>query len=191
VGFCQTTRRYNPEDRTFLRNVSGLLPNYTAIQPRRSCVLPKRQRASTELHGDTTQKIVRFSETSAGFYRTTRQYNPEDRAFLRNVSGLLPNYTEIQSRRSYVPTKRRWASTELHGDTTQKIVRFSETSAGFYRTTRRYNPEDRTLHNHRCENLKCKQPPHYGSSLCISITECTTVSYRRTGCSPISFDMNL
>jgi hypothetical protein len=29
----------------------------------------------------------------------------------------------------------------------------SETSAGFKRTTRRYIPEDRTLHNHRSENL--------------------------------------
>jgi hypothetical protein len=30
----------------------------------------------------------------------------------------------------------------------------SETSVHFQRTTRRYVPEDRTLHNHRCENLK-------------------------------------
>jgi hypothetical protein len=30
----------------------------------------------------------------------------------------------------------------------------SETWADFRRTTRRYIPEDRTLHSHRCENLK-------------------------------------
>jgi hypothetical protein len=30
----------------------------------------------------------------------------------------------------------------------------SETSVGAQRTTRRYIPEDSTLHNHRCENLK-------------------------------------
>jgi hypothetical protein len=29
----------------------------------------------------------------------------------------------------------------------------SETFVDFQRTTRRYIPEDRTLHNHRCENL--------------------------------------
>jgi hypothetical protein len=29
----------------------------------------------------------------------------------------------------------------------------SETSVDFQRTTRRYIPEDGTLHNHRCENL--------------------------------------
>jgi hypothetical protein len=29
-----------------------------------------------------------------------------------------------------------------------------ETSVDFQRTTRRYIPEDSTLHNHRCENLK-------------------------------------
>jgi hypothetical protein len=30
----------------------------------------------------------------------------------------------------------------------------SETSVDTQRTTRRYIPEDSTLHNHRCENLK-------------------------------------
>jgi hypothetical protein len=30
----------------------------------------------------------------------------------------------------------------------------SETLVGFQRTARRYIPEDRTLHNHNCENLK-------------------------------------
>jgi hypothetical protein len=31
---------------------------------------------------------------------------------------------------------------------------FSESSVDFHPTTRRYIPGDRTLHNHRCENLK-------------------------------------
>jgi hypothetical protein len=31
----------------------------------------------------------------------------------------------------------------------------SETSVDFQRATRPYIPEDRILHNHRCENLKC------------------------------------
>jgi hypothetical protein len=30
----------------------------------------------------------------------------------------------------------------------------SETSTEFQRTTRRHIPDDNTLHNHRCENLK-------------------------------------
>jgi hypothetical protein len=30
----------------------------------------------------------------------------------------------------------------------------SETSVDFQRTTRRYTPEDRTLHDHRYENLR-------------------------------------
>jgi hypothetical protein len=32
----------------------------------------------------------------------------------------------------------------------------SETSVNFYRTTRRYNPEDNHRHTHRCENLKSR-----------------------------------
>jgi hypothetical protein len=36
----------------------------------------------------------------------------------------------------------------------KKELYSSETSVDFQRTTRRYIPEDSTLHNHRCENLK-------------------------------------
>jgi hypothetical protein len=34
-----------------------------------------------------------------------------------------------------------------------EVICFSETSIGCQRITRRYIPEDRTLRNHRCENL--------------------------------------
>jgi hypothetical protein len=34
---------------------------------------------------------------------------------------------------------------------------YSETSVDFQRTTRRNLPEDRTFHNHRCENLKSRK----------------------------------
>jgi hypothetical protein len=35
-----------------------------------------------------------------------------------------------------------------------EATRSSETSVDFQMTTQRYIPEDRTLHNHRCEKLK-------------------------------------
>jgi hypothetical protein len=35
-----------------------------------------------------------------------------------------------------------------------KAIYYAETSVDFERTTRRYIAQDRTLHNHRCENLK-------------------------------------
>jgi hypothetical protein len=34
----------------------------------------------------------------------------------------------------------------------------SVTSVNFHMTTRRYIPEDRVRHNHRCENLRLYQP---------------------------------
>jgi hypothetical protein len=34
-----------------------------------------------------------------------------------------------------------------------EIIYFSETSIDFQQTTRCYNPEDKTLHSHRCDNL--------------------------------------
>jgi hypothetical protein len=36
----------------------------------------------------------------------------------------------------------------------------TETSLNFQQTTRRYIPEDRILHNHRCEHLKSYQTGH-------------------------------
>jgi hypothetical protein len=35
-----------------------------------------------------------------------------------------------------------------------QATRSTETEGDFLRTTRRYIPEERTLHNHRCDNLK-------------------------------------
>jgi hypothetical protein len=35
-----------------------------------------------------------------------------------------------------------------------EVLRSSETSVEFQRSTRRYIPEDRALHNHHCESLK-------------------------------------
>jgi hypothetical protein len=35
-----------------------------------------------------------------------------------------------------------------------EAICFSETSVDFQRITPRYIPEDNTVHNHRCENLK-------------------------------------
>jgi hypothetical protein len=44
----------------------------------------------------------------------------------------------------------------------------SEGSVDFHRTTRPYISEDRTLHNHSCENLKSTQYPFYIlSSFCL------------------------
>jgi hypothetical protein len=38
---------------------------------------------------------------------------------------------------------------------------FSETSADFRRITKHHTPEDRTLHNHRCVNLKSLFPRYF------------------------------
>jgi hypothetical protein len=43
-----------------------------------------------------------------------------------------------------------------------KAICSSETSIDFQRTTRRYIPEDSTLHNHYCKNLKSYM------TLCVS-----------------------
>jgi hypothetical protein len=45
----------------------------------------------------------------------------------------------------------------------------SEASVNFQRTARRYMPEDRNLHNHRCENLRSyKKEVYSDGSLPVS-----------------------
>jgi hypothetical protein len=49
----------------------------------------------------------------------------------------------------------RWFLAELVSSTLKmEAICSSETSVDTQRTTRRYIPEDGTLHNHHCENLK-------------------------------------
>jgi hypothetical protein len=49
----------------------------------------------------------------------------------------------------------RWFLAQLIVSTLKmEAICSSETSVDTQRTTRRYIPEDGTLHNHRCENLK-------------------------------------
>jgi hypothetical protein len=51
-------------------------------------------------------------------------------------------------------TTRRFISKTYSSTLRIEATCSPETSVDFQRTTRRYIPEDRTLHNHRCENLK-------------------------------------
>jgi hypothetical protein len=48
-----------------------------------------------------------------------------------------------------------------------KATRTSETSADFERTTRRYIPEERTLHDHRSENLMFYETTQVGTATVI------------------------
>jgi hypothetical protein len=45
----------------------------------------------------------------------------------------------------------------------------SETSVATQQTARRHIPEDDTLHNHRCENLKSYNKSHIYEEECVSV----------------------
>jgi hypothetical protein len=53
-----------------------------------------------------------------------------------------------------------------------EAISSSEMSIDFQRTTWRYVPEDATLYNHRCDNIKCfnclNQPFHYMNMLLVT-----------------------
>jgi hypothetical protein len=65
-------RAIRPDDggSKHLWNVGKLLPDYTALQPRRQ--------PSSYSPIALMMEAVRTSETLVNFYQTTRRYNPED-----------------------------------------------------------------------------------------------------------------
>jgi hypothetical protein len=61
-----------------------------------------------------------------------------------------------------------WFLAELISSTLRmEAICSSETSVETQRTTRRYTPEDDTLHNHRCENIKSYSITDLFSSICL------------------------
>jgi hypothetical protein len=59
-----------------------------------------------------------------------------------------------------------------------KATCFSETSGDFRPTTQRYIPEDITLHDHRCENLKSynSQVLKYPCQSCLVLFVCPSAA---------------
>jgi hypothetical protein len=81
---------------------------------------------------------------------------PKGTDFRASVSLLFPTQSEISaSRLFFLPPTFTLASCSAHSSTLKmEAICSSETSGNFQRATRCYIPEERTLHNHRCENLK-------------------------------------
>jgi hypothetical protein len=74
-----------------------------------------------------------------------------NRSFGRNVSSIF----KVEENAKQETNMKQGASILLITCflSLKKATRYTETSADSQRTTWRYIPEDRTLHNHRCENL--------------------------------------
>jgi hypothetical protein len=141
---------FDPVDKLdmLLRNV-GWLPDYMALSPTRTlhnhrcenlrsytALYPRRQNSSQPrlwepqiLHFAIYQKTELFTTTAV------RTWNP-------------------YPRRQNSPQPQLWEPRILHGVISQKMELFITTAVRTSDPTRRYIPEDRTLHNHRCEKLK-------------------------------------
>jgi hypothetical protein len=75
---------------------------------------------------------------------------------------MSPPSSGSKNKPSKKPAESRW-------DVWREATRSSKTSVYFQRTTRRYIPEDRTLHSHRCEKFKS-----YIESYCSSTNPYST-----------------
>jgi hypothetical protein len=141
----------------FLRNVGWHSTDYTA------CHLLWRWFLVQYIFSTLKMEAICSSETSVDTKRTTRLatcfdagfllslfFDPEDGGdmFLRNVGWHSTDCTACH-------LISRWFLAQFIFSTLKiKAMCSSETSVDTQRTTRRYIPEDGTLHNHRCDNLK-------------------------------------
>jgi hypothetical protein len=70
--------------------------------------------------------------------------------FRRN---MIPS-SGSKNKPSEKPASKQVATSAYFSTPKMEAICSSETSVDFQRTTRRYIPEDSSLHNHRCEYLK-------------------------------------
>jgi hypothetical protein len=133
--------------------------------------LPKNGLTCNLQHDVVSQKTELFITTAVRTSDPTRRHIPEDRT-LHN----LKSYTSVFHMKLslFRPEDGGDTSSEmsptfsaLHGVISQKIELFITTVVRTSDPTRRHIPEDRTLHNHRCENLRsytASYPRRYNSS---------------------------
>jgi hypothetical protein len=113
---------------------------------------PKLRYLSTTLHDVTCHETVIFIITALKAPNLTTRVTV--------VLWFLANLTTFSQLQKLQHRMRkwllaRWFLPELISSTLKmKAICSSETPVDTQRTTRRYIPEDGTLHNHRCENLK-------------------------------------
>jgi hypothetical protein len=113
------------------------------LKVNRLCVPPAFTLDSCSAYSSTLKmESICSSETSVDLPPTTR----------RHLSSTLKTESICSSETlvDIQPTTRRHISSTLK----MESICSSETSVDIQRTTRRHIPEDGTLHNHRCENLK-------------------------------------
>jgi hypothetical protein len=113
----------------------------------------------TKLHGVTSHKIVIW----ISIYSTSSIFWDIMACSPLKVNGLFRGTCRLhlQGRRISGARNQRESSWQpealglAYSSTLKMEATFScEKSVDFQRTTRHYIPEDRTLHNHRCKNLK-------------------------------------
>jgi hypothetical protein len=112
--------------------------------------LSKHQRVTPELERHQSEgQQVNSTQVNLTYVTFLLKINSADLDLL--FFGSFQNMMDLRFRQRWI----RKSSFCLADSSTLKmeVTYSSETSVDFQRTTRRYIPEERTLHNHRCENL--------------------------------------
>jgi hypothetical protein len=100
----------------------------------------------------TTKNSIFYYRTPCSPLKVNRRFGGTCRFYLK---GLRTSQAETSVEQVAITARLTLVSCLAIFSTLQmEMICISETSVNFQRTTRRCIPEDRSLHNYRCENLK-------------------------------------
>jgi hypothetical protein len=132
----------------FPRNVGNVLPDYTWSHPERRYNLCSHLRENLKFNTNT--KIIFRDMTPCSLLSVNRRFGGTYRLHLQ---GRRNKFSKKPARKQ-VPSRALVSCSAYSSTLKMEAIFLSEMSVDSQRTTRRHIPEDDTLHNHRCENLK-------------------------------------
>jgi chromosomal replication initiation ATPase DnaA len=131
----------------------------TALRSNDIMLFKEQFRSVDVLMGDDVQFISGKDSTQEEFFHTFNALIDQNKQLVISADRSPSDLDGVEERiKSRLGLFACWFAEPISSALKVEAICSSETSVETQRTTRRHIPEDDTLHNHRCENLKSYIP---------------------------------